>query len=115
VSASAGGLSGGTDRPSGGVVGDAERRESGEVHCGSEETEVGVDFGVPAHTSAATGVPASHQMTDLALDLRARGGVVGFPRWVGLPRASTLELLLVDADVDRASTGRGGAPVRQRA
>ena len=94
---------------------DTERREPREVNRGSEETEVGIDFGVPADTGAATAVAASHQMTDLALDLGAGRCVVGLPRRVGLPGASTLKLLLVEAEVDRAATGRGGAPVRERA
>jgi len=97
------------------VVGDTERREPGEVHRGSEESEVGIDFGVPADTGAAAAVPTSHQMTDLALDLGAGRGVVGLPRRVGLPRASTLKLLLVKADMDRAPIRRGGAPVSERA
>jgi hypothetical protein len=97
------------------VVGDTERRESREVHPGGQQSEVSIDFGVPADTSAAAGVPASHQMADLPFDFRAGRCVAGLPRRVGLPRASTGELLLVEADVDRASTGRGGAPVRERA
>ena len=97
------GVSGGARHPAFGVVGDTEHRESREVHRCSQESEVSIDFGVPADTSAAAAVPASHQMADLPFDLRAGCCVVGLPRGVGLSRASTGELLLVDADVDRAS------------
>ena len=57
---------------------------------------------------------AAHQVTDLALDLRAGGGVVGLPFRVGLPGAGAGERLLVRADMDRSPAGGGGAPVSER-
>jgi hypothetical protein len=44
------------------VVGDTERREPREVHCGNEQIEVGADFGVPADAGASPAVPVAHQL-----------------------------------------------------
>ena len=84
-------------RQSAGVAGHAEGREPCEVDCGSEEVELGVDLCAAADTGAPSAVSASHQMTDLALNLRAGGCVVGLPHWIGLAFASASDVLLVRA------------------
>jgi hypothetical protein len=70
---------------------------------------------VTADAGSASAVSASHQMTDLPLDLRARRCVVRLPVRAALPLAGALELLLVLADVDRAAITRFGAPVGELA
>ena len=95
--------------------GDTERGETGEIDRGGEEIEVGVHLRAAAYTGASAAVPASHQMADLPLDLRAGGLVVGVPRRICLALASAGELLLVRAETDRLPGRCGGALREQRA
>lgn len=44
------------------MVGDTERRGPREVHCGSGDTKVGADLGVPADAGASPAVPVAHQL-----------------------------------------------------
>jgi hypothetical protein len=44
------------------VVGDTERRGPREVHCGSGDTKVGADLGVPADAGASPAVPVARQL-----------------------------------------------------
>jgi len=83
------------------VDGDIERGEAGEIDRGGEEIEVRVHLRAAADTGASAAVPASHQMADLPLDLRASGCVVGLPRRICLALASAGEFLLVRAESDR--------------
>jgi hypothetical protein len=87
-----------------------EAGESGDVHGGGEQVEVGADSGSAAHPGPARAVAAPHQVRDLPFDLGSGGPVVGLPRRVGLPgsgpAASTLEPKLVaSGQVAPASVG----------
>ena len=97
------------------VAGDTEGGEPREVDRGGEEGEVGVHLHAAADTGASAAVPASHQMADLPLDLRAGRLVVGLPRGIGLAFATASELRLVRAEADRPPSRSGGAPRKQRA
>jgi len=107
----------GRGRCSGGVggpaavrgVGEAEGGQAGEVDGGGEEVEVGADTQLSAHAGASSAVAAAHQVGDLALDFRAGGAVVGFPRWVGLFVAGGGQAGFVVADGDSAAGLGGGA------
>jgi len=76
-------------------VGEPEHAEAGQVGCGGEQGEVGVDLWPPADAGAAAAVSAAHQVGDFALDLGTGGGVGGFPVGVGLAGAGAAELFLV--------------------
>ena len=67
-------------------------------------------FARPRTRARRAAVPASHQMTDLPLDLRASRCVVGLPHRIGLAFASAGDLLLVRAEADRLP----GRPVVHR-
>ena len=95
----------GGGRPTGAGLGQSERGESGEVDRAGEQLEVGVDLRLAAHARASSAVLAAHEVADLALDLGARGLVVGLPGGVGLAFAGARECGLVRSDADRASVG----------
>ena len=76
----------------------AEHGQAGEVVCGGEEVEVGVDLGRAAHPGSSSAVAASHQVAELAFDLGAGGPVVGDPVRVLLAGAGVGQALLVAAD-----------------
>ena len=86
------------------LAGQSEHGESGEVDGCGEESEVGSDFRLAAHAGASAAVFAAGEVTDFALDGGAGGLVLGGPVGVLLALAGARELLLVEADVDRATT-----------
>jgi hypothetical protein len=61
------------------LASESEHGQAGEVDGGGEQGEVRVNLGPPADPGAAAAVSAAHRMRDLALDLRAGGGVVALP------------------------------------
>ena len=96
------------------VVGEAEHGQAGEVDGCAEQREVGGDLGLAADAGAAAAVAVAHHVRLLALDLRARGLVVGLPGRIGLALAGGRQLVLVGTDGDRASALAGRAPSGER-
>jgi hypothetical protein len=92
----------------------AEDSEAGEVVCGGERVEVGVDFASAAHPGPPATVLAAHQVTEFAFHLGSGRPVVHDPLGVfGLP-AGISEALLEPAHRDRATSGGLGALRPQR-
>ena len=100
--------------PSGECRAQPEGGKAGEVLCGGEEVEVGVDFASAAHPGTASAVAAAHQVADLAFHFGAGGAVVVGPVGVVLVAAGGGEVLFVTVDGDLAAGGRGGALGAQR-
>src|SRR5215216_910651 len=101
-------------RPSGGGGVQAEHGEAGEVVCGGEEVEIGVDLASAADSRSSCAVLASHQVAELAFDFGAGGPVVGGPVRVVLLGAGLGETQFVATDADAAPSGGVGAVGSQR-
>ena len=67
----------------------AEYGQTGQVRGGGQQVEIGADFHGAAHPRSPSAVPASHQVAELALDLRTRRPVVGSPLRIGLASTRT--------------------------
>lgn len=99
----------GVGGPAGGGGGQSERGEAGEVGCGGEEVEVGVDFWFASDSGFASAVSAAHEVTDLSFDFGPCGPVVVAPVLVGLSFAGSGQDGFVDPDADGAAARGGGA------
>jgi hypothetical protein len=93
---------------------ESEDGEAGDVGCGGEEVEVGVDLASAAESGSSSAVLASHQMAELALDFGAGGPVVVGPVESLLLTAGIGEALLVATNADGASISGVGALGSQR-
>jgi hypothetical protein len=84
-------------------VADAEGGEAREVDGRGEHREVARDALGAAHARASPAVPSSHEVRELALDLRAGGSVARAPLGTALAGAGALQHGLVRVDRDLAA------------
>jgi len=72
-------VSGGVGPTAAVLGGESEHGETGEVHSGGEQGEMGSHVGLAAHPRAPAAVAAAHKVRDVALDLGPGGAVGGLP------------------------------------
>jgi hypothetical protein len=107
--------SSGHDPPSARARASPEGRETRKIGRTGEETEIGSDAELAAHTGASPAVPTSHQVGELSFDLRPRLAVVGSPLRIGLLSARPCEGGLVHSDADLPPERRRRALLGERA
>ena len=94
---------GGFSLPTEGCPVDSENGEARQILGGSEEVEIGPDFGLASNPCPPPAVAAPHQVTDLAFNLGAVGSVAIEPPRILLPMASCGKMSLMRSDEDAAS------------
>ena len=94
--------------PACGCPTETERGKSRQIYRAGEQGEVSGDLLPAANPCPPTTVPTPHEVSDLALNFRPSGAIIGNPGRIGLGLAGLRQGCLVQADANRASRSRMG-------